>query len=649
MKLANCKSEQLFDELAALHSFLGENARKQRFEWLRMLGANEKFYEGDFVAEQTSSSRHPANWIIALALRMPAAPKGEEKALDWYARTLLGEDEYAKTGKHLSGTNRLAEFLKLNRETVGDWERARLSDSEESYLADRETHELLQNVVRALLRERHPIPLTVAFEEEEEGRRNRQRPAAALLAGLRYLLFYPCVHRNALCLVAWPYRKLGLTAQELEAQEVFSDAEMAEAARPRLPDLPTPLAQVPSKQWTAPRIPQDIFCSLQAVRAQTLQVKTDGLLYAKSAKAVAEGLAPLPSWLRLKSEARVQIALSMAWNMGWVKVRGRGRQSVIETTPAAESWLRLPQAQRNLLLLDRLRDPSALQHDARPSFFTNLPFAVDSKKARTARKPFGEEVRDYLREFWQRLEEGVFYEMEALLDKAGACQHPFRQRQIYMGSSDYRSRVPSLQVDDLWAGFLKKFCFHPLVDYGGATLGFHEDKLCIALTATGRYLLGLVDELELAEETGRVVLQPNFELVFMEPSPEALASLAPYCRRVSEGQLGTLLRLDRMAILNAVRLGADTEAILADLQRYTDGVPDNVAAEVRSWCDSTMRVWTSRLTVIDCSDKHNAMRVLAAASNYLAPLTDTVLKLKPGTKNTELSKALAKHGIFLNQ
>jgi len=647
VKLTDVAFDKVLKELLLFTAGGNRHARRQRFEWLHVLSETDGFFEGAFDSDQSISSRHPANWLLALAARMPRDAADGLKPFEWYAGALLTANERRRVGDDLLSGKWVRTFLKLTRRTVAKWEKGRLTGRERPYLRDRETLEHLQNTVRLLVKARWPVALDKAIDLAPEWRREVRRDL--LFAGLRHLLFYPCVHGDALCLAAWPQEGARIAEKELTPRDVLTDVEIEEAKRPRFPDLPPPLAHAPQKQYGPPRMQQDLFCFLQAVRNQRLQVKADGALYAKSAGVVAAGLAALPEWLHLDLTARANAAFGTAWGLEWITVKEPGRRSRIETTRAGEAWLAEPPARRTVTVLDLLRAPHALEYSAVPAFFHGLPFEIGARKRADGQTEFAEEVRDYLREFFDRLTEGAFCERDALLTGAGDAAHPFRGRLLFTGTRKYMSRTPLDQVDELWHGFVARFLAYPLHACGGMLYGVSGGKLYVALTAAGRYLLGLTDELAPAEEAGRVVLQPNFELVFVAPSASAMAALAPYSRRIGGGEVGALFRLDRNAVLAAVRQGADADSILADLSAYVEAVPDNVAAEVRSWCESTLRVKTSRLVVIECPDKLSAARVLAAGGKHLKPLTETVLKLKPGTKTAALSRALAKHGIFLNR
>lgn len=669
MTLPELSPRFLFKELTEFLCFRARNA-ETHFAWLRMLATKDAFFEPEFNAEATTSSRHPVNWFLALATQTPAAPDPGNEALRRYARILLTGGQYKKSGRTRPGLAAPAELLKTAPGDIGAWERKRMVRGESRLLGTHQTLQCLRHALAELGLAGRPLPLATAIDLAP-GWYGQPLTAEALFAGLRYLLLYPHVASATLCIAVWPYPESQLPPELLEsiASEPPADAAPTTADPPRtiaasprkrrpdptteprpfLPPLPPKLPEPPAGACAEPRVPQDLFCFLNTVRSQKIRITVQGRLYASSVTTVAAGLSPLPAWIELSPASRIQIAAVIASRQGWINVKGKRGQSAISLTPAGAAWMELPPTERQRHLLDLLRSPDALKEDTRLAILPELPTDLTAdQRDRRPLDPLPVATLDYLRAFLGRLENDAFYLIDQLTEEAGRCRHPFRNRQLYIRSENGFSAVPPENLDALWRLELTKFLSYPLCDYGCVAIAQHEDGLCMALNDAGRYLLGLIDEPPTADDRGRVVLQPNFELVFVAPSPTALAALAPYCERLAAGHVGTLFRLDRDAVFSALRHGTTAETIFDTLQRYTDSIPDNVAAELRTWCNAVVRVRTSRLEVIQCSGPTEAARILAAAAKHLTPLTDTILMFRPDTKPAALTKALAKHGIFLD-
>ena len=106
------------------------------------------------------------------------------------------------------------------------------------------------------------------------------------------------------------------------------------------------------------------------------------------------------------------------------------------------------------------------------------------------------------------------------------------------------------ELEALWARNLRRFLAERLIPLGGVRVGRSTDgTLAIALTDAGRYLLALSEDFEYGEvEKAEIVVQPNFDIVFVTPSPAAEAALSRFAQRVGRRALERKLNENGIAV-----------------------------------------------------------------------------------------------------
>jgi hypothetical protein len=198
---------------------------------------------------------------------------------------------------------------------------------------------------------------------------------------------------------------------------------------------------------------------------------------------------------------------------------------------------------------------------------------------------------------------------------------------------------------------LKAFLRMRLVPLGGARLGRTEDGgVAFAPTGAGRYLLGGTDEFRFAAEAdGEVVVQPDFEIVFLSAAPRIEAELARLAERTGTGHVGALFRITRVSVLRAAESGITAERMLKTLGQVSrTPVPANVARQVRDWFGGTRRVRIRPAVLVECPDSETAARVTALGGPQVSAVTRTLLRLDGDEKSVGvLVKKLRAKGIFV--
>lgn len=174
---------------------------------------------------------------------------------------------------------------------------------------------------------------------------------------------------------------------------------------------------------------------------------------------------------------------------------------------------------------------------------------------------------------------------------------------------------------------------------------------CIALTTPGRYLLQLAEDFNYGHEhdgQGQVVVQPNFDVVFLAPAPLVEAAIARFAERKRRGH-GTLFIITKKSILAAAGSGMTIEQVLETLQHASvKPIPANVAREITGWFEQCRRISVRSAILIACPDAETAGRVVAASGNRAVLLTETVVELADARAKTELLRKLHGMGVFVD-
>jgi len=148
-------------------------------------------------------------------------------------------------------------------------------------------------------------------------------------------------------------------------------------------------------------------------------------------------------------------------------------------------------------------------------------------------------------------------------------------------------------LEELWKSFLGIFIGRCLLSLDGAEAGITEDGApCFRLTNIGRRILGLPGNGQ-AEEEGpdasgaAFIVQPNFEIVFLVPSPGAEALLGRFCERLGR-EVGVLFRITKQSVRRGAEAGLGPDQVIGPLTRYSRSeLPPNVRQEVQGWLTDT--------------------------------------------------------------
>ncbi|HEY0756038.1 MAG TPA: helicase-associated domain-containing protein [Ktedonobacteraceae bacterium] len=186
-------------------------------------------------------------------------------------------------------------------------------------------------------------------------------------------------------------------------------------------------------------------------------------------------------------------------------------------------------------------------------------------------------------------------------------QYGLRAERYTLGSNPYgwnfRLRRGWLTHREGWhvveGGFIRTLVSKPLVWLGVVEEGDneHADAFCLA---QGASLLASPNPPEAVEEIwGRLVVQPNFDLVALAPVSEALLlDLDRFAERVRLEHIAQY-HLSKASVTHAVQLGLTAEGIQQILEQATGGsIPQNVRYSLQEWERQARRVELWRATTL---------------------------------------------------
>jgi Helicase conserved C-terminal domain len=538
------------------------------------------------------------------------------------------------------------------------WEQARIRPGEPQRLALPQVAEPLHRLVKALTAHAGGVPLgSLAALLPDASPAHR---AAALAAGLRYLLVFVSLRGDGceavLGVLPCIVRRLG-------------------------PPPPPPAPAAAAAELEAPFMVADMTAVLVEAAGEPIRVRGNDLaLFARAQQALAARLLRLPAWterfIAVQGEelyagapdeeyvggaggegldgwvtaTRIAVAVDALRAMGLAVLKSREDRLGFEATSAGRAWLGLPEGERLKQLLDPLRaspqrNPGRAGSGTLDFFGIRLPFALDEKTL---------DLRGALSTAFLSLPAKGMVAVDAFVRYHSQEVNPFTgnaaagQRQWGAGYGTPRTREG---WESLWGQILAAFLRARLLPLGGASLGRADGGVAFALTDAGRYLLGGTDAFEYAVAgEGEVVVQPDFEIVFLSAAPRVEAELARFAERTGTG-VGALFRITRASVLRAAELGVSADRVLKTLGAVSrTPVPANVARQLRDWFGATRRVRIRPAVLVECPDTETAARVTGLGGAQVTAVTRTVLRLDGDARSVAtLVKKLRTKGIFVQE
>ncbi len=447
----------------------------------------------------------------------------------------------------------------------------------------------------------------------------------------------------------------GMRAGDLEPMIGLWPAAVRELTRPA-PEPPTTVTA--TAQFTLALLMEDMTTVLAAAVAEPIRIRaSDGAVYSRASAEIAKRMVSRPEWLdqvlRHPTLSRVDIAASYLSRAQLLRIGAHAENAQLTATPAGMAWLAKSAHERLASLIDPIRkskdkNPPTAYGAGEPSFFPNsfpyyqVPKALESRSAL---------VRSF-----QRAADG-FIALDSFLDHASRAENPilalrqsapneFRELTYNNGSGSAQTNA-----EGLWKSMLFQFLMAHLVLLGGAAIGYLADRrLCFRLTDVGRYLIGDVDSFTYgADEEGGIVVQPNFDVVFMGAAPSTEATISRFAERVGAAP-GLAFKITRASVLKAAEAGITVEGVLDTLRgASTKDLPKNVEREITGWMAIVRFARLRTVQLIECADVDAAERVQTALGQKVRRIAPTIFEIASVTaaERSTLVKRLRSHGVFL--
>lgn len=522
-------------------------------------------------------------------------------------------------------------------------------------LDDAQTAADTRALLEVLAARSEPVP--IAQLRAELGRRSKVRIGKAILAAVRYVLAFPTLHPGTLApsLTLWP---------EVAERWNRTPTKMPEAIDP------DSVVETFDTPWGLEDVTQLLVAASEPIRLRS----NDRGLFAKAQGEVEASLFTLPDLVGQGDDTssllpmRVSQARELALRRGLLDEVGTSGKSLrLELTDEGRTWLALSPRERLTRLIEPMRAPKEGEaeeeeedveemgnwweeglryrdfvHSRRNEFLpTHYHYSTLSSRLSSA-----------LVEAMSRLDCGHIVPrsqfISHLVDDASPLrgESAVRAFQVWHGGGPLSEEA----LDESWMNLLAVFLRERFMRFGAVRTGrTGEGLFTIELTEIGRWLLRLTDELEYsagAREERPVRVQPDFEVVFLAPSPALEASIVRFAERLGTG-VGTLFKITAASIHAAANAGLSLEETLSALRdACATALPRNVEHEIRVWFEESCRLPLEPALVVRCPDEEIAARLRSAAGRRADFIPPTTLVIDPNKRN-EVVRLCKKAGIFL--
>jgi hypothetical protein len=519
----------------------------------------------------------------------------------------------------------------------GSWEKTYLDDSGQQKFLLTGVLGAAQQLVGKLLSPLSPVPLV-----ELRGLCSEVGPdllPASLVAAMRYLLVFPSLRGDNLEPV------LGLWPRITE--RLFRGA----SKRPR----PT----TPHQVLHTPFLMDDVATILAVCAAEPLRIRrNDSGIFARTENEIAEAIGKLPDWAEKGAQAaqsgRVSQALALSKSNRFLERKGEAGQDLhLEITALGRQWLGQPAKQRLRALVDRLLDTSGRDSEEFYYYDDSFPLLPYSFGIPPAGRDA--DMRSSVLACFSEVDADTFVSLQEFLayhrERNNPLLSPGRKQHygMVLAGGRYVSTRDPEELEAAWSNLLAAFLRLRLLPLGAAKLGLQDEgALSFALTEVGRYLVGAQKDFDLEQSSARVVVQPNFDVVFLAPAPRAESEIGRFAERTGR-HIGTLFRITRRSILAAAAAGLAPDDVLGTLRQCcSTELPPNVEREISGWCAQCRRASLRRTMLIDCQDAETAVRVLGVVGPKATRLSETIIELLDSKAHTALARKLREVGVFIH-
>jgi hypothetical protein len=401
------------------------------------------------------------------------------------------------------------------------------------------------------------------------------------------------------------------------------------AAARRLRRMAVVLAPEPVKAartFRHPYLVDDMTTLLLAARVQPIPLRRgDEKPFIRFVESLSPALLSIPEWLEsftgLPHEGRIALALQALRLTGLVvpdlpgaapaRKRGRiGRRSVprrsrgtqnvawrepaLQPAPWSDAWADLDLAEKREKVLGML----AIGAGGPSGLFDLL------EEEWTSSEGAREEILPWLVQAFSSVPTGSFIRFADFAEYQAAMGNPLAAVDSSAGrqgpAANGQGTAPAAPglaateeaLEELWKSFLAIFMGRCLLSLDGVEGGVTEEgSPCFRLTHIGRRILGLPGDGQEERDPGAtsqaLVVQPNFEIVFLTPSPAAEAELGRFCERVGR-EVGVLFRVTKQSVQRGAESGLRLDQVIRALTQHSRSeLPPNVRQEVEGWLSAT--------------------------------------------------------------
>lgn len=539
-------------------------------------------------------------------------------------------------------------------ETVGDrygysWAVAEKTPPKKAWFTPPETVEAARHLMRRALESKRVWPLKAMAQELPE----RLRPALdpALKACLRHALLFAALDKQSFELV------VGVCPFILYM-----------ANRP----APAPPAAEPCADAQGVPFHMEDMTQVLALAAsdECLLNRTDyGRQFFKSVETrLQEEFVPLPEWLAgwMDFFTRLRAATDRLLRLGFVTdTCHKEAKRRLKATAAGRKWLVQSPADRLKEILfecQRLwkNEDWEDEDDSPESYFAHLDDedvledstdADETDSAATSRVSAGKtDLLQWQKSVWRQAPTESCVSLDAFLDYHARVSAPAPG--AGGGARPRRNQDDELAKEELRRERLENFFSRALLPFGCVeATGRDPRDLRFRLSSAGQYLVGLKRTVQYGPEhaDAPVVIQPNFEIVFLGPDLGAEVALASFAERCGRN-VGTLFRLTRSKMILAASRGATAEGVLSTLVKYSSRpLPENVAEEVKSWFGACRSLTVRHSTLLQAGDPETALKVKQLLGSNFGQLSATLLEWPEPDLPSKLVGKLREQGLFLKE
>lgn len=534
----------------------------------------------------------------------------------------------------------------LNSPNPAAWEREISSFEKKSFGQKEEEHELFdepgvaeiaRELVPLAMKSPAPLPLVGLRGFAEADPQTFQK---AFHACVRYFLLFPGLDET-MRPIFWILPQIG--------------------ARIHRKPIPYPMsveAKPGARVWN---LPTDTMILLAHALHEPLQVKArENELFAKTHERLLKDLPPvdpLPGKLEpLEGGLRVHLALQWAMALRWLKSGKAEGKQVLRITPQGEKALNGSAADRLMTFVEAIRKsisktPEITYYgDAVAKCFEVKPLLVSNNHPHGFRyfNPY-----EWIEEAFAEIKPGKFYRLEDWLRFFSIERPPQGLLEYTTARQGWQTYSLETESPRILREMLQSFLFTHVLPMGFATPATGPDgEPCFAVGRDISVLIwgtGKPNESLQRLSPGEVIVQADFEIIFLGVNQEAFARLLGFCERIGN-MPGKVFRITRASVVAAAEKGIAAERILGELSKWSSKpVPENVRQQIIGWASACRVVEFRPVLLLRLPDEETTLLLGKELGNQAELIAKNTLAVHSGKIDPQLVRKWKNKGIFLRK